>query len=42
VPAVGKIFKVLGGGKMTVPDIVLFEKPYIALFSRWANETHNL
>jgi hypothetical protein len=40
VPAIGPVFKVLGGGEITVPDLVLFEKPYIALFSRWANEFH--
>jgi hypothetical protein len=40
VPAIGALFKVFGGGTITVPDIVLYERPHIALFSRWANETH--
>jgi hypothetical protein len=38
IPAIGGVFKVLGGGKITVPDFVLYERPHIALFSRWANE----
>jgi len=38
MPAIGAVFKVLGGGSMTVPDFVLYERPHIALFSRWANE----
>jgi hypothetical protein len=38
IPAIGVVFKVLGGGEITVPDFVLYERPHIALFSRWANE----
>jgi hypothetical protein len=38
VPAIGIVFKVLGGGTITIPDLVLYERPHIALFSRWANE----
>jgi hypothetical protein len=38
IPAIGTVFKVLGGGTITVPDFVLYERPHIALFSRWANE----
>jgi hypothetical protein len=40
IPAIGMVFKILGGGKITVPDLVLHEQPHIALFSRWANEAH--
>jgi hypothetical protein len=40
IPAIGMVFKILGGGKFTVPDLVLHERPHIALFSRWANEAH--
>ena len=39
IPAIGIIFKIAGGGKVEVPDFVLHERPHIALFSRWANES---
>jgi hypothetical protein len=40
IPAIGMVFRILGSGKITVPDFVLHEQPHIALFSRWANEAH--
>lgn len=40
IPAIGIVFKLAGGGKIKVPDFVLNERPHIALFSRWANESH--
>jgi hypothetical protein len=39
IPAIGIVFKIAGGGKIEVPDFVLHERPHIALFSRWANES---
>ena len=37
VPAIGWILEVADSGKARVPDIILCEKPYNAIFSRWAN-----
>lgn len=39
IPAIGIVFKIAGGGKIEVPDFVLRERPHVALFSRWANES---
>ena len=39
LPVVGNYLKAIGWQPaIHIPDVVLWEKPYIALFSRWANE----
>jgi len=39
LPVIGNYLKFIGWEPLvTVPDVVLQEKPYVALFSRWANE----
>ena len=38
LPAIGNLLKIIGARKIKVPDVELWEKPYIAMFNRWANE----
>lgn len=39
LPVIGPYLKLIGWSPyLEVPDVVLYQKPYVALFSRWANE----
>lgn len=35
-PAIGSVLKIAGMGEVSVPDIVLWERPYVSLFEKWA------
>ncbi|MCP5557687.1 MAG: hypothetical protein H7A55_08030 [Verrucomicrobiaceae bacterium] len=37
LPTIGWVLRLIGKGEISVPDLVLSEQPYVALFSRWAN-----
>ena len=37
-PAIGSILKVAGMGEVSVPDIVLWERPYVSVFEKWATQ----
>lgn len=37
IPAISNVLKLLGIGKVSCPDIILYEKPYVTLFDKWVN-----
>lgn len=37
IPAISTVLKLFGMGNVTIPDLTLYEKPYVTLFDKWVN-----
>lgn len=37
IPAISTILKIFGSGDIEVPDLILYEKPYVTFYDRWVN-----